>query len=71
MMSQWWTIWNDGDICSRHSSYDAAFRAARACERLGGAEHKIVQVTECDYKPRRKSPKREAPECARMRPSSA
>jgi hypothetical protein len=52
--TEWWTIWAGRLLffCSRHISYDAAKRAARACEKRGGAPHEIIQVTYCDYEPR-------------------
>ena len=33
-------------ICSKHGTLLAAVRAARACERRGGALHKILKVQE-------------------------
>lgn len=56
---EYWTLWGYDQICTKHSSFQAADRAARKCEREGGADHKIFQVTQCArdfYKPKVKKP---------------
>ncbi len=41
---EYWTVWGNYQVCSRHPSFDAAKRAARSCERMGGAPHEIYEV---------------------------
>lgn len=46
----YWTVFNYGgslQVCSKHSSLRAATKAAKACEKRGGAYHRIIQVQEC------------------------
>jgi hypothetical protein len=46
---QFWTMFYYGPtetICSKHASIRAALDAAARCERRGGADHRILQVTE-------------------------
>jgi hypothetical protein len=46
---EFWTLFRYGGpevICSKHRSIAAALRAAAACERRGGADHRILEVVE-------------------------
>jgi hypothetical protein len=46
---EWWTLFWYGSvetICSKHRSAAGALRAAAACERRGGADHRIVEIVE-------------------------
>jgi hypothetical protein len=55
MKTEFWTMYYYGSsevICSQHKSFDAALRAAIACENRGGADHRILMVREAlPYKP--------------------
>lgn len=42
--TEFWTFWNPDQICSRHKTLAAAERAARECEKRGGARHSIYAV---------------------------
>jgi hypothetical protein len=45
---EYWTVWSAYDqVCTRHKTFAAAERAARECERRGGAEHRIYRVEQC------------------------
>jgi hypothetical protein len=49
MKHEWWTLFYYGGvemICSTHRSANAAKRAAAACERRGGADHRIIEIVE-------------------------
>jgi hypothetical protein len=49
MTTEFWTLFYYGSvetICSKHRSAAAALCAAAACEKRGGADHRIVEVTE-------------------------
>lgn len=49
MKDEFWTLFYYGSaetICSKHRTLPAAERLAKACERRGGAKHRIVRVTE-------------------------
>lgn len=41
---EYWTMWCDSLICSKHKSFEAAEREARRCEKRGGCPHSIVKV---------------------------
>ncbi len=47
MKPEYWTFFTGDQLCSKHSSFQAAERAVRKCEREGGADHSIYQVTPC------------------------
>jgi hypothetical protein len=42
---EYWTFWAEGQRCSVHKSLAAAKREVYACERRGGSEHTIYQVS--------------------------
>jgi len=47
---EYWTVFMYGGsltMCTRHRSRAAAERAARLCEKAGGAKHRILHVSEC------------------------
>jgi hypothetical protein len=51
-------MWMDNMVCSKHKTLAAAHRAARECEKNGGADHFIVKVEVLDYAPyKRPEPK--------------
>ena len=44
---EFWTVFNYGGndtVCSKHKSLRAAKRAAKACEKRGGAKHRFLKV---------------------------
>ena len=41
---QFWTFWTDETICSKHTTFAAAARAVKACEKREGAKHAIYRV---------------------------
>jgi hypothetical protein len=41
---EYWTMWMDSLVCSKHKSLAAATREAKACEKRGGAAHDIIKV---------------------------
>jgi len=44
---RFWTIFFYGDavmLCSKHDSIPAAVKAAKACQKKGGAPHRILAV---------------------------
>jgi hypothetical protein len=46
---EYWTMFKYGDsrrICSKHRTAQAAHKAATKCERSGGSEHQLLEVTE-------------------------
>jgi len=49
MSAIYWTLFYYGgseSICSKHRSLPAAQKAVKACEKRGGAKHRIVKVVE-------------------------
>ena len=48
MMAEFWTVFDYGgspSVCSKHSTEQAAQRAACKCEQRGGARHVILKVS--------------------------
>ncbi len=47
---EYWTVFAYGccenTFCSKHRTLEAAKRAAKACEKRGGAKHRILRVEE-------------------------
>lgn len=55
MKREFWTLFYYGSnetICSKHSSSAAALRAAAKCERMGGSDHRVIEMVEViPYRP--------------------
>lgn len=41
---EYWTVWGNFGVCSKHRTLAAAKREAKACEARGGMPHEIYEV---------------------------